>query len=388
MSRPGGGSPMGAAERAVMDGLFSDAGRADPAAVLASAGIPGCRYAFVDAVLRDPRFVATVLPPSDDVMFGVIGRFMSRLPPDRHRAIRSRFGGLFTPRRVETYRETITDRVATLIDALPERGPVDLVPAFSHPLPFAVIADVLGIPPERHAWVAERMDAFGRAVAGQRERSNVEAGNAAVTGLLEYFDQALTDRAGNPREDLLTLLASEPASGPGRHDLLANCIFFILAGHVTATVLLSAGVHLLATHPAQLAGLLEHPEAWPAAVEELLRFVSPTTLTGNTATADAVVAGCPVTAGEHLLLAFAGASRDPGVFAEPDAFDVTRRPNPHLAFSAGAHHCLGAPLARMHATIALPALFTRLPGLRPIEPPTWLGSTPVRQIAALHVTWN
>ena len=146
--------------------------------------------------------------------------------------------------------------------------------------------------------------------------------------------------------------------------MLANCIFFILAGHVTTTALLSAGVALLTENRRELDRLLAQPDGWPAAVDELLRFISPTNLTGAVARADAEVAGRFVPAGQHRAIAFAAANRDPAVFADPDRLDLARTPNPHVAFSAGAHYCLGAPLARMHAEIALPALFSRLPGRR------------------------
>jgi cytochrome P450 len=162
----------------------------------------------------------------------------------------------------------------------------------------------------------------------------------------------------------------------------------VLAGHATTTTLLAAGSNLLAEHPDQLGHLLVDPSGWPAAVEEILRYVSPTTLTGAKALRDAEVDGYRFAAGEQRILAYAAANRDPHVFADPDGFDVARTPNPHLAFSAGAHYCLGAPLARLHAEIALPALFTRLPGLRMAGPPVWRGSAPVRQIESMPVRWD
>jgi pimeloyl-[acyl-carrier protein] synthase len=377
-----------AAERALMDELFSERGRADPIAVLRSSDVPGCRYDFVRGVLHDPRFREPAVPPSADLMFQTVARFLARLAPGRHRVVRGHFAGLFTPRRVERYRERIVARVEALLDALPATRPVDLATAFTRPLPFAVIAEVLGVPADRHDWLSAAMDTFGRAVAGQRDHANVERGNAATAEMLRYFDHALTERAANPREDVLSLLAAQPSDPQVRADLLANCIFFVLAGHVTTTALLSAGVELLSTHRDQLDRLMANPAGWPAAVEELLRFVSPTTVTGTTATADVEVAGCPVSAGQHRSLFLAAANHDPDVFDSPDRLDLTRTPNPHLAFSAGAHFCLGAPLARMHAEIGLPALFRRLPGLRLAGPPVWLGSVPIRQIAALPVEWS
>ncbi len=376
------------AERAVMDALFSAAGRDDPHAALRGASIPGCRYAFVRDVLHDPRFVAPDVPPSPDLIFQVLARFLPRLEPGRHRAIRARFAGLFTPRRTERYRDRINQRVAALIDVLQPAGSADLVAAFAHPLPFAVIADVLGVPADRHGWLSEAMAVLGRGFAGQRDHALVERANTAAADMLAYFSAALDERAAHPREDLLSLLAAAAQTEVAREDLLANCIFFVLAGHATTTTLLAAGVMLLAEHHDQRDRLLADPAGWPPAVDEMLRYVSPITLTGAKAVTDVEIDGYRFTAGQQRILAYGAANRDPRVFTDPDRFDVTRAPNPHLAFAAGAHYCLGAPLARLHAEIALPALFTRLPGLRLAGAPQWRGSTPVRQIEALPVRWH
>lgn len=388
MALPPNEAGVAAAERALMDALFSEAGRARPEVAVRAFDIPGCRHRFVREALHNPAMAGPSMPESPDLMFQTVGRFMSRLPAERHGAVRSRFAGLFTPRRVERYRGRITQRVTELIDAMPEQGPVDLVDAFARPLPFTVIAEVLGVPVDQNAWLAATMDEFGRAVADQRDRAKVELGNTACADMLVYFDELLRERAADPQEDVVSLLAAEPTDGPGRVDLLANCVFFILAGHVTTTALIAAGVELLADHPDQLEHLMTHHDEWPAAVRELLRFVSPITLTGATATVDAEIDGQLVPAGTQRTLVFTAANRDPEVFDQPDQLDLTRAPNPHLAFSAGVHYCLGAPLAQMQAEIALAALFERLPGLRPAGPAVWLGSVPARQIGTLPVDWN
>lgn len=380
---------VAALERALMDAMFSERGRVAPADVARGFPVPGCRHSFVRQVLHDPRFAAPTMPSSEDLMFQTVGRFMSRLPADRHRILRARFAGLFTARRVERYKATISNRVQTLMDQFPSTRSVDLVPAFVRPLPFTVLADVLGVPPDQQPWLSAAMTTFGEAVAGQREHAQVEHGNDATREMLDYFDQTLVERRQQPRDDLLTLLAASDGLPAEAHaDLVANCLFFLLAGHATTSSLLAAGLQLLLDHPDQLEVLEGAPELWPTAVDELLRYVSPTTLTGATAATDTVADGCPVAAGTQRTLVFAAANRDPDVFDEPDTFQATRAPNPHLAFSAGAHYCLGAPLARLHAEIALPALLSRLPGLRLTEPPRWLGSVPVRQIGALAVTWS
>lgn len=380
---------VAALERALMDAMFTERGRVAPAEAARNFPIPGCRYSFVRQVLHHPSFSAPTMPPSRDLMFQTVGRFMSRLPADRHRPLRARFAGLFSARRVERYRTGISDRVDALIDQLPSAGTVDLVSAFARPLPFTVLANVLGVPADHQPWLSNAMTTFGEAVAGQRDHAQVERGNDATREMLDYFDQALTDRRHHPREDVLTLLAVGDSLTAEEHaDLLANCLFFVLAGHATTSSLLAAGVQLLLEHPDQLDTLNRDFQRWQLATEELLRYVSPTTLTGATATKDVVVGDCPVGAGVQRTLVYAAANRDRDVFDDPDSLNLMRPSNPHLAFSAGAHFCLGAPLARMHAEIALPALFSRLPGLRLAARPTWMGSVPVRQIGSLPVTWS
>ena len=375
------------AERAVMDGLFGDEGRQNPQAVLGKASIPGVRYAFVREVLHDRRFVAPTVPESSDLMFQLLGRFMPRLPPERHAVVRRRFSGLFTARRIHQYRDAVHTRSSALIDAMAERNGGDVVEEFAAPLPFSVITDVLGVEPEHREWLRSSMATLGRGFAGQRSRGPVEAGNAAAADMLEYFDDLLSRRADKPQQDLASLLAVEHSTGQERQDLLANCLFFILAGHATTTTMLCAGLDLLLRDPAHLTSLKGSPTTWETAIEEILRYVSPITLTGVTATTDAVVDGHPVPAGAQRLVSYAGANRDPTMFTDPDVFDPSRSPNPHLAFSAGATFCLGAPLARLHARIGLPMLVDRLPLLHLEGPPTWRGSTPVRQIETMIATW-
>jgi pimeloyl-[acyl-carrier protein] synthase len=134
--------------------------------------------------------------------------------------------------------------------------------------------------------------------------------------------------------------------------------------------------------------LREDPGRWPAAVEEMLRLITPTTFTAATPRTDADVDGVLCPAGQPRLLFLAAANRDPAAFPDPERFDISRDPNPHLSFSAGGHFCLGAPLARMHGEIALSTLFTRLPGLAALAPPGITASVPIRQIDHFDVHWR
>ena len=377
-------------EADLLGALFSPVGRSDPQAILRSCTLPGCQYLFVRDVLRDPRFAAASIPPSHDVAFQLLARWMMRLDGDRHRRVRDAFGGLFTARRVERFRAIIAERTAVLIDRAAAAGGMDLVADFARPLPFTVITEVLGVPPEDRDWLAGAVATLNRGFARQRDtdRTAVQAANDAAGQMLTYFTGLLDQRAAAPADDLMTRLAARHADGEDRQDLAANCIFFINAGHQTTTTLLALGAYLLCTHPEALAAVQEDPGRWPVAVEEMLRLITPTTFTAATPRNDADVHGVPCPKGQPRLLFLAAANQDPGAFPDPDRFDINRDPNPHLSFSAGAHFCLGAPLARLHGEVALSTLFTRLPGLAARTPPDITASVPIRQVDHLLVSWQ
>jgi cytochrome P450 len=327
------------------------------------------------------------MPPTADAMFQLLGRFMSRLDGDRHHAVRSRFARVFTPKRTAAYADLIVARANSLLDAAELGGAFDLVADYARPLPFGVISDVLGVPPADQPWLERTMAVLGASFAGQRDPAVVEQGNDAAERLIAFFDQLMAARAASPADDLLSILAGDELATTARDDLLTNCVFFLLAGHATTTTLIAAGAAVLCQHRDQLRVLQAEPERWGGAVEELLRFISPITVTGVSVPADVPVNGHVFRAGSNRLLCFAAANRDPEVFQEPDVFDIGRVPNSHLAFSVGPHHCLGAPLARLHGAIALRILFSRLPELRLVDELSWRGSAPVRQLERVAVSW-
>ena len=390
MNVPPGPPAAAQTEFELLGALFSPAGRADPQVILRGSRLPGCQYPFVREVLRDPRFAAPAIPPSPDPAFQLLGRWMIRLEGDRHRRARDAFGGLFTARRVGRYRAIIAEHAAALIDRAAPARRLDLVEGFARPLPFTVINDVLGVPPGDRDWLGEALAVLNRGFASQRDtdRSAVQAANDAAQQMLSYFAGLLDQRTAAPADDLMSALASRHAGGEDRQDLIANCIFFINAGHQTTTALLTLGTHLLCTHPQVLAALQEDPGRWPAAVEEMLRLITPTTFTGVTPRTDADIDGVTCPAGQPRLLFLAAANRDPSAFPDPDRFDISREPNPHLSFSAGGHFCLGAPLARMHGEVALSVLFTRLAGLAAVAAPDMAASVPTRQSDHFTVTWR
>jgi cytochrome P450 len=232
MSTPPSPAAGAKTEFDLLGALFSPAGRADPQVILRGSTLLGCQYPFVRDVLRDPRFAAPTIPPSPDPAFQLLRRWMLRLDGDRHRRVRDAFGGLFTARRVGRYRAIIAERAAALIDQVASAGSMDLVADFARPLPFAVISDVLGVPPDDRGWLSEALIVLMRGFARQRDsdRIAVQAANDAAGQLLSYF-AGLLDQRAEPADDLMTALAARHADGEDRQDLIANCIFFVLAGH-------------------------------------------------------------------------------------------------------------------------------------------------------------
>lgn len=377
-------------DQRVVGGLFSPEALADPAPVYRSVDVPGCRHAVAAEMLRDPRFEPPVLDvaASPEAMWAMFGRWLLNLDGDRHHAMRRRFSRIFTPGRVEQYRKAIEAKANALLDAVIDTGRMDLVTDYARPLPFSIITSVLGVPEARQPWLAERMLAVDTGFARQHEPDCVRAASAATTEMLGYLGELLDERVAVPRDDLLSILAADaPTDEEGRHDLLANCVFFVEAGHVTTSSLITGGVLLLLEHREQLEALLDDPNLLPSAVEEMLRLVSPISVVMCRAREDVELGGYQFRAGEQRFVFPPGANRDPAAFPSPDAFDIARADNPHLAFSAGAHFCLGAPLARLHGEIAIATLLRRIPHLQLAGDPVWLGSIPVREPLHLPVAW-
>ncbi len=303
--------------------------------------------------------------------------------------MRQRFARIFTSGRVETYRPSIEARANSLIDAVASAGEMDLVTDFARPLPFSIVTSVPGVPEDRRPWLAERMHALDTGFAHQGEPAAVTTASGAVREMLDYFDGLLDERTRAPEDDLMSRLASDPPSDDeGRQDLLANCVFFIEAGHVTTASLIAGGVLLLLEHPEQLDLLRRNLDLLPSAVEEMLRMVSPVSVVLCRARTDVEIDGYHIAAGEQRAIFPPGANRDPDAFSNPDTFDIAHTANPHLAFSAGAHFCLGAPLARLHGDVAIRVLLERLPDLRLAGEPEWLGSVPLREPEHLPIAWR
>jgi cytochrome P450 len=234
-----------------------------------------------------------------------------------------------------------------------------------------VIAERLGVPAEDRASFRRWSDAVGEAANAvvSDPVNGVKRVEEAYAPIETYLRAVIVERRCRPEDDLISGLLAAQIDGESLDelDLVAFCVLLLLAGNVTTTHLLGNAVLALLNHPAELARFLAHPERTPEAIEELLRYDSPVIAVGRWLTRDRELSGQELRKGQHVMLWTGAANRDPAVFPDPDRLDLGRKPTQHEAFGYGPHYCLGAPLARLEARIALPAILRRLPELRLAE---------------------
>jgi cytochrome P450 len=259
--------------------------------------------------------------------------------------------------------ETIVDDV---LDDLAGRAQFDVIDDYGIPIPILVIAKVLGVEEDRlqefRAW-SEGIILSLHVMRTEEQTRQMVAADAALTA---YFTKAMDDRRRTPRDDLITDMVQLQAEGAPLNDgeIRINLASLLVGGNLTTTDLIGNGVYTLLQHPEQLAALRADPGLAANAVEEILRFEAPVSLTSRVASREMQVGGCPVHAGDPMMTFIRAANRDPSVFEDPDSFDITRKRPPHMSFGGGAHICIGAPLARMEGQVAIPRLFERFAHLR------------------------
>lgn len=363
------------------------------------------RYADAKAALLDPRLSSALtrtaqiehlpahlremLVPTDTKL----SRWLVYQDHADHRRLRQLFSAAFTPRIVQQMRDNIQMLTDNLIDAVVERGQMDLVADFAAPLPVMVITELLGAPQSNYAlfkhWSTTVGMYFAIGVIGNE--TTIPLLNQVTEQMAAHIGELVAARRQEPRDDLITNLiaAEEQGSHLDETELIANCILMLHAGHHSTTATTASGMwHLLRT-PDQLELLRAHPELAESAVEEVLRCETAFPLVVRAASTDMEMGGHAIKAGQQIYICLTSANYDPAQFPNPDQFDMTRRPNPHLALSHGPHFCLGAPLARMEMAIAFNTLLRRLPDLRLADPsPQWQTAYGMRALQTLPVVWT
>jgi cytochrome P450 len=356
---------------------------ASPFTALDGALVVFGRYDQCSRVLRDPRASSererSRLAPAD-IARDRARSFLSLDPPD-HSRLRRLVASAFTPRVVATLAPRITQLTQELLTAAAggsggssalastasSSGELELVSQLAYPLPVRIISELLGVPPEDHARFAGWSARLAHSVQpsfGALDPAERAAAEQAALEFGEYFTELIAARRASPADDLLTKLIRAEDAGDRLtvEELIATCVLLLVAGHETTVGLISNAMLALLRNPGQFAALAADPGLAASAVEETLRYDPPVQLTGRIARRGLTIDDVEPADGAVLLLLLAATGRDPAVFADPDVFDIRRGAREHLAFAAGPHFCLGAPLARLEATIALHALAVRLAG--------------------------
>ena len=326
------------------------------------------RHADCSAILRDSR-VSSQRGTSRLAGPGAPRRaamsFLSMDPPD-HTRLRTLVSKAFTPRVIARLEPRIREVTDELLSAAADRHPheLELVSELAYPLPVRIICELLGVPAGDHqrfaGWSARLAHSLQPNFGG--EDDDLADTTAAREEFSAYFRELIAVRRADPGDDLLTMLirAEDEGSRLTEAELISTAILLLVAGHETTVGLISNAVLALVRHPDQLAALRADPGLAPAAVEETLRYDPPVQLTARVARATIPIGPAEATDGALILLLLAATGRDPAVFSDPDRFDLSRTAGGHLAFAAGPHFCLGAPLARLEAATALTAFARRV----------------------------
>jgi cytochrome P450 len=286
--------------------------------------------------------------------------------------------------------------VNRLLDAQRDRGKLDIVDDFAHPLPVDVVSEMLGVPPEDRprfeAWVPVLVRRLEPAQAVSK--TEVERAAQAATEMREYLVGLIAERRARPADDLISGLATmatshDPAFQMNDQDLLASVFLLLGAGYETTVNLISNSMLTLLRYPNALARLRRDPNSVIRTIEEVLRFDPPVHFRIRTTLTDINIAGVTIPKGATVVLLFASGSRDPARFVEPDHFNPDRTDNQHLGFGGGIHYCVGAPLARLETLVALSTLTRRLVAPRlVIDPPPYRENASLRGPQHLMVTFD
>jgi cytochrome P450 len=349
---------------------------------------------FSSAVFKnDPRPAYPAIDESDLGLYEYVKNYQADqfIQHDRpeHLDMRKIVHGYFTPKAMESWRPFVVNAVKELLDAAEEKGSMDVMRDLATPLPVLVIAQMMGVPAEDRPYVrqlAEKLLYIGR---GEHDRMPILTDG--MKGMVEYVSPLVDERIAQPGDDFISVLASGEKNGVfTRHQVLVNTSLLLLAGHETTINLICNGTLSFIQHPDQWALYKKDPAGrakW--ATEECLRYDAPVKSIQRLASQDLEMRDKVMRKDDRIRWFISSANRDPNVFADPEKFDITRQPNPHVAFGNGVHHCLGATLARVEGQEVFKALAERFPDLEVATGELeYQPSVTFRSLKSLPVTWQ
>ena len=322
----------------------------------------------------------------------VMVRQMLFLDPPDHTRLRALAAAAFTPRRVEQLRSHIQEVMNRLLDAVVSNGSMDVIADFAGPAPAIVTAELLGVPASDHAQLKEWSQDFAEMLGNfQHNPDRFPRVLRSVENLCSYFRSAMREQHVHPREGLVQAMMGAEIEGARltEEEVIANLIVTMVGGLETTTNLIGNGVLTLLRHPSELDRLRADSSLIPSAVEELLRYESPSQHTARLAPADVDLGGKFIRKRQAVIAVMGAGNRDPERFPEPDRLDITRKNNQHLAFGWAAHFCFGAALARLEGQIAFDMILRRLPQLRlnAQGPLVWRHNLGLRGLTSLPVAF-
>ena len=358
------------------------------------------RHAACSSLIRDSRLSARrvgaiflALPPERRAEFDELARMLSLwllfFDAPEHSRLRKLMNKGFSPTAAEGLRPQIAAIVERMLDTIRRASDADVVREIAYPLPVRVMAEMFGV---REA-VQERFIRWTTAVTmflGNPNRTveQTQSAQEGVLALKEFFRGAVAERRRQRGSDLLSLLLDIEEDGEvlTEEELYAQCVLLLGAGHDTTRNLISNGMYALLQNPEQMAELRKSPELIRSAVEELLRYESPIQFVGRVAKEEMDIYGVRVHKGQLVRFMLGAANRDSQQFRDPDNLDLKRSPNPHLAFGAGEHFCIGNQLARLEGQIAISKMVQQFPRMRLATPsPEWAPNFGFRSLKALPV---
>ncbi len=360
------------------------------------------RHAEVRPLLGDARLSADRITPFANALnpperrgaaalIDMLTRWAVFVDPPDHTRIRRLLNAGFTPRAIDRLAPGIRLVVDRLLDGVVGKGRMDLIGDFAYPLPATVIAILVGAPARDidlfKKWSDDLAAFVGSAVTRPQRR---ETAAAAARDMARYFRDLVAERRARPGNDIIDdLIAARDGGGALTEDeLVATSVLLLFAGHETTTHLIANGMLALLNHPGELEALRANPALMPRAVEEMLRYDGPVMALTRVAREDIEIAGSRIPAGDLLFLMVNSANRDPAAFADPDVFKC-ERDAANLAFGFGPHYCLGAPLARLEARIAVAELLRRLGRIEAASPrQEWLDTLVLRGMKSFEIAFD
>ncbi|OKH62757.1 cytochrome P450 [Mycobacterium sp. SWH-M5] len=337
-------------------------------------------YAETLAVLRDPVTFSSVTggsrPYGGTLLqdLAIAGQVLNMMDDPRHARIRRLVSSGLTPRMIARVEEDLRARARRLLDAVEPGVPLDFLVEVAAELPMQMICILLGVPESERHWLFRAIEPqfdFGTSRSAEMQQLTPEE---AGTRMYEYGRQLIAAKRADPTDDMLSVVANSPDAELSDLELYLFFSLLFSAGAETTRNAVAGGLLALIEHPSQMARLRSDLGLLPTAVEEMVRWTSPSPSKRRTATREVTLGGCEIAAGDKIQIWEGSANRDPLVFADPDVFDVTRKPNPHLGFGQGVHYCLGANLARLEMRVLFDELLTRFTAARLVEPVEWARS--------------